>query len=656
MLIPKQLISSLYTLLLLSLSVSLVNAADLTVLANQTAELRTIAKQLPFGGQLQVTGLRLATLAKPKTVTLSRFRVFSSDAEIYVNQDKQIAPQTVYLQGSLLDQPDSIAFLRIPAQGQIRGLIQTKTGIWVLEERPSGGFSSRWIELETEFAERAAAFRCETDNLESQSNHALLDTAISAADTEWSDNYQVEVAIETDYEFFALFGHEQQALDYIGDLFAYASIVYQRELGTQFLIGWSRLWTQGANLDPWTETQSSADVLEEYRNYWNQNMGSVERTTGHMLSGKALGGGIAYIGVLCNLNYAYGLSASLAGNFDLNNPGIVWDILVATHEIGHNFDSPHTHDYCNVGGVAEPVDQCYRSACSTGGVLPCEPGSGIGDGCGTIMSYCHLLNGGYANISLTFGLNHPHGVAPERVPALMRSHVVNQAQLFPSCIVQQSAGDPILTVSKTGSGEGLVTSNPTGINCGSDCSNDYPLGTQVTLEATPLGDAVFSGWGGACSGTSTCQVNMTADREVSAIFTSENNGCAGEVALDQAPAWTQTLAVFFQYHAKILPQSSVGKRYSQWLHQHSPELIQLMLQDEQLRLVIQQFLQSMTPKLQAILDGQTVQFTQTDQDALDAMIDQLWPVASRSLRLRMQQLRQELQNSAVLDALRFTLD
>ena len=46
----------------------------------------------------------------------------------------------------------------------------------------------------------------------------------------------------------------------------------------------------------------------------------------------------------------------------------------------------------------------------------------------------------------------------------------------------------VLTVSKTGSG--TITSSPSGINCGSDCSESYEDGTEVTLTAT-----ADDGWG-----------------------------------------------------------------------------------------------------------------------------------------------------------------
>jgi len=74
-----------------------------------------------------------------------------------------------------------------------------------------------------------------------------------------------------------------------------------------------------------------------------------------------------------------------------------------------------------------------------------------------------------------------------------------------------------LSISKTGSG--TVISDPVGIDCGSDCSEDYASGTLVTLTATPAAGSSFGGWGGACSGTGICTVSMTAARNVTATFT-----------------------------------------------------------------------------------------------------------------------------------------
>lgn len=77
----------------------------------------------------------------------------------------------------------------------------------------------------------------------------------------------------------------------------------------------------------------------------------------------------------------------------------------------------------------------------------------------------------------------------------------------------------ILSVTKEGDGRGTVTSSPDGIDCGSTCSAGYEPGTVVTLTASPSGASVFTGWSGACSGSSAaCQVTMSQDQEATATF------------------------------------------------------------------------------------------------------------------------------------------
>jgi hypothetical protein len=77
-----------------------------------------------------------------------------------------------------------------------------------------------------------------------------------------------------------------------------------------------------------------------------------------------------------------------------------------------------------------------------------------------------------------------------------------------------------LTAAKNGNGSGTVTSDVSGINCGTDCASPYPYNTMVTLTATPDIGSTFTGWaGGGCSGTGTCVVNVTAATTVTATFT-----------------------------------------------------------------------------------------------------------------------------------------
>ena len=76
-----------------------------------------------------------------------------------------------------------------------------------------------------------------------------------------------------------------------------------------------------------------------------------------------------------------------------------------------------------------------------------------------------------------------------------------------------------LTVTRLGSGSGIVTSGPAGISCPGDCSNSYSLGTIVVLAAQAWSGSRFAGWSGeGCSGTGTCAVTMNAARSVTATF------------------------------------------------------------------------------------------------------------------------------------------
>lgn len=80
---------------------------------------------------------------------------------------------------------------------------------------------------------------------------------------------------------------------------------------------------------------------------------------------------------------------------------------------------------------------------------------------------------------------------------------------------QIDASACLLTVTK--SGNGTVMSNPPGINCGPDCTENYSCGAPVTLTATPLAGFRFDHW----SGDPDCadgQVTMNADKTCTATF------------------------------------------------------------------------------------------------------------------------------------------
>jgi hypothetical protein len=78
---------------------------------------------------------------------------------------------------------------------------------------------------------------------------------------------------------------------------------------------------------------------------------------------------------------------------------------------------------------------------------------------------------------------------------------------------------PALNVAITGTGEGVVTSTPSGIDCGATCTSSFSLGTGVSLHAAPSQYSFFTNWTTGCSGTGDCPLTMNDDTTATALFT-----------------------------------------------------------------------------------------------------------------------------------------
>lgn len=207
---------------------------------------------------------------------------------------------------------------------------------------------------------------------------------------------QLRVSVETDAELYQRFAGSPNptaaASSYVGTVFAGMNQIYQRDLQIKPHINFLRLWPTAA--DPWTMA-GAGDQLNEFRNWWQANMITQPRDVATMLSTRGLGGGVAWLNVACNNSWGYAVCGNLAGAFPyplIDNHPQNWDIMVTSHEIGHNMGTTHTHNFC-----PEPADSCapsgYFGACQT--AQTCTTA-------GTIMSYCHLCSGGLANIVLSF--------------------------------------------------------------------------------------------------------------------------------------------------------------------------------------------------------------------------------------------------------------
>ncbi len=136
----------------------------------------------------------------------------------------------------------------------------------------------------------------------------------------------------------------------------------------------------------------------------------------HLLTTRGVGGGIAWVGVLCSQYNAgsssgpYAVSGSLSSSNPPTVPTFSWNVEVIAHEMGHNWGSPHTHA-CNWNGDNTRIDNCGGTAgypegsCSTADDPPLPDA-------GTIMSYCHLVGGIGIDFSLGFSDGDPAGTGP----------------------------------------------------------------------------------------------------------------------------------------------------------------------------------------------------------------------------------------------------
>lgn len=82
-------------------------------------------------------------------------------------------------------------------------------------------------------------------------------------------------------------------------------------------------------------------------------------------------------------------------------------------------------------------------------------------------------------------------------------------------------GGPPIVVTVTRQGTGVVTSQPTGIDCGGagSCTAMFPSGVPLQLTAQGSQGSAFAGWSGACAGQSAvCKLTPSADVNVGANF------------------------------------------------------------------------------------------------------------------------------------------
>lgn len=215
-------------------------------------------------------------------------------------------------------------------------------------------------------------------------------------------SFQVDLRIEHDKKLKDECGGQAEVEAYIDTLVSGANIVFEKEVDTHLNV------IEIVENSSYNSMNDPGDALDyQMATYAGSKWPNSNPDLIHSLHGNDLGGGVAYLSVVCNKNYGFGVSGSLAGStgtnaYDINYPSaMVWDIIVFMHELGHNFGSGHSHDEYDAtndpSGYSPKIDECGIS-CSN------AMSAGLAANSATIMSYCHLC-GITDTIAHTFGGN-----------------------------------------------------------------------------------------------------------------------------------------------------------------------------------------------------------------------------------------------------------
>jgi hypothetical protein len=130
--------------------------------------------------------------------------------------------------------------------------------------------------------------------------------------------------------------------------------------------------------------------------------------------------------------------------------------------------------------------------------------------CCTLLMACSINPASYTPLGDGGGAPHPDPDAGVADPGPGSGTIVD-APSTPQAMAT-------LTIERSGPELGIVSAPGTALACGTTCSVRVPVGTQISLQATPATGGAFAGWTGCGSETATCTLTVTDDVTVGARF------------------------------------------------------------------------------------------------------------------------------------------
>jgi hypothetical protein len=342
---------------------------------------------------------------------LTRFEVVSPDAKVIIEgkngrKTMPLAPVKDF-RGIIEGEPDSTVYVGVAANMVVAWVRSSRGHAYVGPNEANSGYVVRSADSPLNAAATAVPWKCDQESLP---QHVALPAPPAAAEAAAAVPMvagfkQAMVDVETDNQLWNFFSGDVNALTtYVHTLYGADNVIYDRDVAMHLTVQTIHTWP---NPDPYNGADTQTQLLQ-LGDWWHAHMpiASNPRTLVHYLSGHAVTGGIAWVGVLCSPDFQVG--SDWGGAYSLTQvfgtyPLQLWDQDATSHEQGHNTGAIHTH--C-MGPPTYPdwTDECYNAEVAPPGSPPCYSGTITcpAPGGGTIMSYCQLPPCGWNYVSLKF--------------------------------------------------------------------------------------------------------------------------------------------------------------------------------------------------------------------------------------------------------------
>lgn len=339
--------------------------------------------------QISTTGPNLLRLQLPAPfnidLDLYRVDIFSSTARIKTSDGLTMTPnpENVFYRGIISGNSNSLAIVSV-FKDKIQVLFADENGNKRIQQTEDGSY----IAFEDKDILIPSPMNCFVDD--SAENSPIQNEDLSSS-RNMTGNC-VEVYVECDFKSYQDNGSNLATTEAWATALWHEVITLYGNESIPVIVSDIFVYT---STDPYASLATTSAILTAFTAHIDTL--TYNGRLAHFLSTRALGGGIAWINVICSNSNQTAVSTSLSTTI-VPVPTFSWNVECVTHEMGHNMGSPHTHA-CAWNGNNTAIDGCGPAAGYSEGACPTAPLPVSG----TIMSYCHLVGGVGINFNNGFG-------------------------------------------------------------------------------------------------------------------------------------------------------------------------------------------------------------------------------------------------------------